>query len=197
LVQLQFTQRVGADLLRHPVFLRPSDAAVPLYHRRCAKQYIIWAKKAYRKAHPTASDIFEQSNGAATRKFLRQLESIGQYGVLAAHLFRAQKSSTRAKLYRGGDYKEYAYERKGQILTKLCDLLPSLSEIKWGWGEDDNGYLSDVLYIEIPTGQVSFHAEHRGPGPDYPGGWDGQRASEQRILAYCDLLNQQAAISKQ
>ena len=48
--------------------------------------------------------------------------------------------------------------------------------IRWGWGEDraTTGY-SAVLYIDVPTGQVSFHATHRGRGPDYPGEWDGVR----------------------
>ena len=41
-----------------------------------------------------------------------------------------------------------------------------------------------VLYLDLPTGQVSFHAPARGPGPDYPGEWDGQLgATPQRIDA--------------
>ncbi|HOW96320.1 MAG TPA: hypothetical protein P5567_13975 [Kiritimatiellia bacterium] len=188
LVQIQFAGGLGSDLFWHPSFLRKSDAAAPLYQSRCAKQRIIWAEKEYRRTHPKAADIFVQSEASITRKYLKQLKSRGLYGVLAAHLFRAQKSSARAKLYRHGDYKQYAYDRKGQILQKLCEFLPSLPEIKWGWGQDDKGYLADVLYIEIPTGQVSFHSESRYAGPDYPGAWDGQRASEHRIMAFCDSV---------
>ena len=41
-----------------------------------------------------------------------------------------------------------------------------------------------VLYIDLPGGQVSYHAATRHPGPDYPGEWDGQvGATPQRIDA--------------
>jgi hypothetical protein len=29
------------------------------------------------------------------------------------------------------------------------------------------------VYIDLPTGQVSFHNGARYDGPDYPGEWDG------------------------
>lgn len=46
-----------------------------------------------------------------------------------------------------------------------------------------------VLYVEIPTGQVSFHSPTRGNGPDYEGDWDGaQGVSGDRIVAAIDHL---------
>ena len=39
-----------------------------------------------------------------------------------------------------------------------------------------------ILYIDLPTGQVSFHSPNRGEGPEYEGGWDGMvGASTTRI----------------
>jgi hypothetical protein len=32
---------------------------------------------------------------------------------------------------------------------------------------------SHVLYVDLPTGQVSFHTAARDDGPAYAGAWDG------------------------
>ncbi len=34
-----------------------------------------------------------------------------------------------------------------------------------------------VLYVDLPTGQVSWHTGMRHIGPDYLGAWDGQRGT--------------------
>ena len=47
--------------------------------------------------------IYEGSNGDATRALYEHLQTLGPAGVIALNLFRAQKCSTRAKLYRGGN----------------------------------------------------------------------------------------------
>ncbi len=53
--------------------------------------------------------------------------------------------------------------------TRACAL-----GIVWGWGFDpDQPVHRLVVYIDLPSGQVSFHAAERGPGPDYPASWDG------------------------
>ncbi len=39
---------------------------------------------------------------------------------------------------------------------------------------------------KLPDGQVSFHSTERYDGPEYEGDWDGQRQSEERILAFAD-----------
>ena len=43
-----------------------------------------------------------------------------------------------------------------------------------GWGIDKAGFLRDVLYIDLPFGQVSFHSEQRYTGPAEPvkASWD-------------------------
>lgn len=46
-----------------------------------------------------------------------------------------------------------------------------------------------VLYVDLPTGQVSFHAPERGAGPNYPGKWNGVRGvSGERIVCWCQSL---------
>lgn len=73
----------------------------------------------------------------------------------------------------------------------------------WGWGIDDPldpidfeycTYIPrnrpiEVLYVDLPTGQVSFHSPQRGIGPKYPGTWDGmQHRTSDRIDAAIDML---------
>src|SRR4051812_36241925 len=133
-----------------------------------------------------AQHVYEGADGVVTRAYYAQLEALGAIGFVAMNLFRAQKCSSRAKAYRGGirgkgSYKSMAYERKGWSLQQLADALVIHGEtlgISFGWGKDlSQTYNEHVLYIDLPQGQVSFHSPTRYKGPDYPGEWDGQRAS--------------------
>lgn len=54
-----------------------------------------------RRVMPTAASIYYGSNGGASRSFCSTLERLGQFGRIAAQLFRVQKASSRAKVYRG------------------------------------------------------------------------------------------------
>jgi hypothetical protein len=83
-------------------------------------------------------------------------------------------------------------------MTNLCSVLfthaPGL-RMTWGWGLDPKAIgFEHVLYVEIPTGQVSFHTNTRGTGPDYSGEWDGARGqSAERICRWVgELLAHQA-----
>lgn len=142
-----------------------------------------------------AREIYETSDGAETKKFYALLEARGLAGALAVNLFRAQKSSARAKVYRGGvrghgSYRGMAYDRKDWALRNLCHVLSTQTDgVKWGWRRDPNtpGF-EWVLYLELPQGQVSFHSAARYEGPDYAGEWDGQHMSAARILAFCDSV---------
>jgi hypothetical protein len=88
-------------------------------------------------------------------------------------------ADSRAKVYRGavrgrGSFREMAYDRKQDALINFCDLLEPTAYI-WGWGIDDKQQLhKHVLYVDLPTGQVSFHSSERGAGPDYSKPWDGK-----------------------
>lgn len=145
----------------------------------------------------TARDVFDGSDSVLTRRYLVALEGKGSFGRIAANLFRAQKASTRAKLYRGGlqtvSYGDLAYRHKGEGLETLCELLmeSSATGIFWGWGIDDaQGYACYVLYVDLPQGQVSFHSPDRFRGPTYQEEWDGTGLSEDRILQFCDAVMQ-------
>jgi hypothetical protein len=128
--------------------------------------------------------IYEGSDGEATRGLYSRLEALGPIGEIAVNLFRAQKCSSRAKVYRGGirgqgSYRRMAYDRKQWSIENLCRVLTEHAEgvgIQWGWREDPAEAVHRyVLFVELPPGQVSFHTAPRGSGPDYPKEWDGMR----------------------
>lgn len=147
-----------------------------------------------------ARQVFDGSEAAQTRKYLSELAAKGCEGAVAAMLFRAQKASTRAKQYRGGQTgrdgiyrsnRDLAYKNKGQALEKLCDVLMTSWPVqKWGWGSDNTTVEAPhVLYVDISTGQVSFHSAERFAGPDYRGKWDGIRGvSVDRVIDFCDQI---------
>ena len=91
-------------------------------------------------------------------------------------------------------YRSLAYERKGQCLSVLCDLLQANACGLPGLGIRRQKQFSAkcVLYLDLPIGQVSFHSTERFAGPNYPGEWDGENKSEQRILSFCDQLMRSA-----
>lgn len=139
-----------------------------------------------------ARQVYDQSNGDQTRAYYRQLVQMGPIGVIAMNLFRAHKASTRAKQYRGRaihqayDKKDYSLDQLLQILTQHGDAL----RIRFGWLYDAKAInFEHTLYVDLPTGQVSFHTHARGTGPDYSGEWDGAKLSAQRIIAWCDRLH--------
>lgn len=149
--------------------------------------------------------IYEGSDGNATVDLYVRLDKLGPTGKIATNLFRAQKSSSRAKVYRGGirgqgSFSGMSYDRKNWAMENLAKILAEHGEacgVRWGWGIDDKALMHrHVLYIDLPTGaQVSFHAAGRGEGPDYPGQWDGiNDASAQRICSWiANLLAERTA----
>lgn len=132
--------------------------------------------------------IYSGSDADRTRALYSELEALGPVGKIATNLFRAQKASARAKVYRGSGHKGEAYRKKQWSMSNLCDVLAANGEVglRWGWGIDHVQVVHrNVLYVDLPTGQVSFHAEWRSFGPDYAGVWDGCRdASADRIVRW-------------
>lgn len=137
--------------------------------------------------------IYEGSDGDATKALYADLGERGPVGHIALNLLRAQKASARAKVYRGGvpgkgSYRSMAYDRKQWAMGNLCTALVMHADalgICWGWKRDLDQPVHDwVLYVDLPTGQVSFHTDHRGAGPDYPADFDGRHESEPRILSF-------------
>ena len=134
----------------------------------------------------SVAEIVEGSDAGATKALYRALDAVGPLGQVAHHLLAAQKNSSRAKRYRS--YADRYYETKGSQLDQLTHVLPETTLV-WGWGEDPAGPLPWVLYVELPTGQVSFHAHRRGDGPTYADAWDGiPGASQWRIIRWAQSL---------
>lgn len=142
---------------------------------------------------------YEGSDGNATQNLYTQLTAMGPAGIVATNLLRACKCSELAKKYRGGNgngsYRAQAYARKQYSIENLDRELVTHAAalgIRWGWGHDPKQqYHSAVLYVDLPTGQVSFHTERRGTGPDYPGEWDGVRGvGAQRVISWSNSLFQ-------
>lgn len=148
----------------------------------------------------SAAEIFRGSDGQATKQFYAELSSRGILGAIAVDLFRAQKCSDRAKVYRGGirgvgSFRRMAYDRKSWSMKNLAERLDKTANqtrIAFGWKRDPRVLFGEraswVLYVDLPQGQVSFHSQERFAGPDYPGEWDGSRASLERIIAFCEAI---------
>jgi hypothetical protein len=145
-----------------------------------------------------ARTVFEGSDGEVTRAYYAALARRGPAGEIALNLFRAQKCSARAKVYRGGvrgvgSFARMAYQTKAWSMSIVCKTLETHHErlrIPFGWKQDASVLFGErvswVLYVDIPRGQVSFHSPDRLSARDYAGEWDGTRKSEERILAFCD-----------
>jgi hypothetical protein len=144
-----------------------------------------------------AADVYAGSDGALTTAYYIELQKRGAIGLVAVNLFRAQKCSGRAKVYRGRRYKDAAYDRKQWSMDNLAKILAAQADalgIRYGWKQDPKTLFGEkaswVLYVELPElGQVSFHSPARGEGPDYPGEFDGEHKSEERIIAFCDCVH--------
>lgn len=137
-----------------------------------------------------ADRVFRQNDGEVTKAYYAKMNSMGVDGQLAVALFRAQKRSTAAKSYRGNKYRHAAYDVKNWSLSEICRILDSRPGTSWGWKRDPGtpGY-EWVLYVDLPTGQCSFHSADRLQGPDYSGDWDRSKASAERIIAFCDMVS--------
>jgi hypothetical protein len=118
-------------------------------------------------------------------------------GEIAVNLFRAAKCSGRAKVYRGGirgkgSYRKMAYHRKEWSIQNLCVILAQHAiahGIEFGWKRDENEkFASWVVYVDLPTGQVSFHSPVRHDGPDYKKDWEGTRLTAERVIAFCERV---------
>jgi hypothetical protein len=139
-------------------------------------------------------DIFAASDADATRALYAALERRGPVGAIAMNLLRAQKASDRAKVYRGRRFVDAAYDKKAWSMAQLAAALAAAPAwmFLWGWKLDPlpPPMIPWVLYVDLPTGQVSFHARARGLGPDYAREWDGSRGqSADRIIAWAqDVL---------
>lgn len=138
--------------------------------------------------------VYLGSDAAPTTSLYAELQRLGPMGIIAMNLFRAMKASERAKVYRGGGYRGQAYQKKQWSMDNACAaLLEHGVALSWGWGIDPKQPVHrHVLYVDLPSGQISFHGEFRGKGPDYPGQWDGKLGQgPDRVTRWCaELLDE-------
>jgi len=175
--------------------------------------YRATVKRAPRSTTPDPARQAAARLAAATRRLNRLAEDDPYVAVLVS-LRDAQRASDSAKHRAAsgtyyddwdsgrGAYRmsrravENDYREKEWALGRACQLLGQ-TDLTWGWGRDlDCPGVTWVLYVDLPTGQVSFHCPSRGDGPDYPGEWDGvEGVSAQRIDEAIDqvLASTQAA----
>lgn len=139
--------------------------------------------------------VYRGSNGDLTRELYERLNKLGPIGEMAVNLFRACKTSERAKLYRRGPgHKTASYDRKDWSIENLCRILAehgaALGIASWGWQIDAAMAAAGdphhhVVYVDLPQGQVSFHTATRHAGPDYFQPWDGATgAAPDRICRF-------------
>lgn len=137
--------------------------------------------------------VYRARNADATRALYADLAALGPAGEIAVNLCRAMKNSGMAKGYRRRSATAAAYDTKGWAMRNLAELLPAHAArlgLTWGWGVDPaQSYHRIVLYVDLPTGQVSFHTDLRLAGPDHAAGWDGVRdAGPDRLCAWMAAL---------
>jgi hypothetical protein len=133
--------------------------------------------------------IFDQRNGDVTKAYYAEMGAKGFNGLLAVALFRAQKRSTAAKRY-SRRFRSDTYDVKNWSIEQACSVLLSHNfGFAWGWARDlSTPGFTWVLYVDLPTGQCSFHARQRGNGPDYAGKWRPGAGSESNILEFCESM---------
>jgi hypothetical protein len=140
----------------------------------------------------TVRKTFHGSDGEATRALYARLAALGPAGEVAINVMRAVKCSARAKVYRGRGYRQEAYGRKSWSMANLCAILTKHGRdqlIPWGWREDAaQEFHRWVLYVDLPTGQVSFHGAERMAGPDYDKPWDPSVPSDERAIRFAEAL---------
>ena len=139
--------------------------------------------------------VFNQNDGDVTKAYYAEMRAKGIEGCLAVALFRAQKRSTAAKRYKGRKFTRSAYDVKNWSLGEVCRILAKDVGMNWGWKYDPRAVnFEHVLYVDLPTGQCSFHSPDRLTGPDYNGSWQPVRPSSEVIIEYCDSITRAYAI---
>lgn len=126
-----------------------------------------------------------------TKALYARLMNMPPRGIVAVNLLRVARNSEMAKGYRGRSIRA-AYDNKDWAMGQLCRALAESDGVLagWGWGRDEKAVnFENVLYCDLPTGQVSFHAARRHEGPTYPGAWDGaKRTAMIRICRWTEAI---------
>jgi hypothetical protein len=119
------------------------------------------------------------------------LEGHGPTGEIASFMLRAQIYSDAAKSADTRSDAQDIYSRKNWAMQRLYFALKAHAAsagLEWGWGPDpDTRYYPHVLYVDVPTGQISFHSPWGGQ-PQYTKSWDGSGDTRERIIAWAQTI---------
>lgn len=117
--------------------------------------------------------IYHGSDGDATRGLYAQLEKLGPVGVVAMNLFRAQKCSSRAKVYRGrggrqgrGKFSREAYDRKNWSMSNLCQALEANAQRL-----TVTAYDGTLPFTAFAAAYENVYGEHVEPTDTIRWGW--------------------------
>jgi hypothetical protein len=124
----------------------------------------------------TDQDVLERARNHA-HEFNNFDRAVREYHLSEAHLIAALAAEVRDLRER----KDAAYLERNRVVAALAKCFPSgiaRTAIE-GWSEDWHG----CVYIDLPTGQVSWHFNdahaHLFDGlPPYTGKWDGHDTDE-------------------
>ena len=143
---------------------------------------------------PSAIEVFYQHNGDVTRAYYQHLtDTHGARGRLAVALFRALK---RSKDPQGIGYrrvsrrKTESYDKAEAFNWAVQEIIRGLSlsitlDYAWGWRDG-------FLFVDLPTGQVSFICEDRGFAPLYEKQTELCVSTDIRIIQFCDSLDRES-----
>jgi hypothetical protein len=117
--------------------------------------------------------------------------SMSQFASVADY-WRARAEKAEAVLAECRDGKDRAYEERNRVVAALAKCFPAgrkRTAIE-GWSADWHG----CVYIDLPTGQVSWHYHDSHAWmfeflPEYQGEWDGHTTEQkynERLLALPD-----------
>ena len=116
-------------------------------------------------------------------------------GSTGQFLFQGEMSREERELSVARDMRDYAYSERNKVVAALAKLFPSgiaRTEIE-GWDAEWHG----CVYIDLPTGQVSWHYHDREAHlfadlPPYTKPWDGHTTDEKyRRLAAISAAKEQ------
>ncbi len=120
------------------------------------------------------------------------LQAHGTLGYVALNLFRASQCNLDVKQTTGRRLSREAYERKIWSISLLAETLKQHADklhLQWGWSVDEaEPRFKHILFVELPTGQVSFNTDKRSLGPKLKANLDGQKG--QSGVRICEFVTQ-------
>jgi len=76
------------------------------------------------------------------------------------------------------------YFDRNQILKAFC-LMVKNKGLKIGWQDDPKDMYFVIMFIDLPTGQISYHIPRweidLSKWPRYAGQWDGHSTEQKRV----------------